>query len=99
MLTYKLYEMQSMLLSATSRKGQSDADLHPSKPRPCFCQQQTGRASQMLTYKLYKMQTMLLSAITRKGQPDANLHPAQNPDHAFVSNKQCEAFTLNFSHS
>jgi len=29
MLTYILFKTQSMLLSATSRKGQSDADLHP----------------------------------------------------------------------
>ena len=29
MLTYKLYKMQCMLLSATSRKGQPDANLHP----------------------------------------------------------------------
>ena len=28
MLTYKLFKTQSMLLSATSRKGQPDADLH-----------------------------------------------------------------------
>ena len=29
MLTYKLFKTQSMLLSATSRKNQPDADLHP----------------------------------------------------------------------
>jgi hypothetical protein len=29
MLTHKLFKIQSMLLSATSRKGQPDADLHP----------------------------------------------------------------------
>jgi len=28
MQTYKLFKIQSMLLSATSRKGQPDADLH-----------------------------------------------------------------------
>jgi hypothetical protein len=28
MLTYNLFKTQSMLLSATSRKGQPDADLH-----------------------------------------------------------------------
>ena len=31
MLTYILFKTQSMLLSATSRKGQPDADLHPVK--------------------------------------------------------------------
>jgi len=29
MLTYILFKIQMMLLSATSREGQSDADLHP----------------------------------------------------------------------
>ena len=29
MLTYTLFKTQSTLLSATSRRGQSDADLHP----------------------------------------------------------------------
>ena len=29
MLTYSLFKTHSMLLSATSRKGQPDADLHP----------------------------------------------------------------------
>ena len=29
MLTYSLFKIQSMILSATSRKGQPDADLHP----------------------------------------------------------------------
>ena len=29
MLTYILFKTQSMILSATSRKGQPDADLHP----------------------------------------------------------------------
>ena len=31
MLTYKLFKSQSMLLSATSRKGQPDAHLHPAQ--------------------------------------------------------------------
>jgi len=29
MQTYKLFKIQRMLLSATSRRGQPDADLHP----------------------------------------------------------------------
>ena len=29
MLTYSLFKIHGMLLSATSRKGQPDADLHP----------------------------------------------------------------------
>ena len=31
MRTYKLFKIQSMLMSATSRKGQPDADLHPAE--------------------------------------------------------------------
>ena len=42
----------------------------------------------MLTYNLFKSESMLLSARSRKRQPDADLHPAENPEHAFVSNKQ-----------
>ena len=111
-LTYILFKTQSMLLSATSRKGQLDPDLQPvqnpehalisnkqkrtircwftscSKPRPCSCQQQAGRASQMLTYILFRTQSMLLSETIRKGQPYADLHTVQNPEHAVVSHKQ-----------
>ena len=59
-----------------------------SKARPCSCQQQAGKASQILTYKLFKTQSMLMSATSRKGQPDPDLHTVQNPEHAVVSNKQ-----------
>ena len=59
-----------------------------SKPRPCSCQQQAERTSQMLTYILFKTQTMLLSATSRKDQPDADLHPVQNTGHPLVSNEQ-----------
>ena len=37
-----------------------------SKPKPCPCQQQAKKASQMLTYRLFKTQTMLLSATSRE---------------------------------
>ena len=112
MLTYILLKIQTTLLSATSRKGLQDADLHAvqnpdhdlvrnkqketarclltpySKPRAGSCQHQAGRASQKLTYILFKTQSMLLSETHGKHQLDADLHPVQNPDHAFVSNKQ-----------
>jgi len=89
MLTYTLFKTQRMLFSATSRRGQPDADLHPvENHRACSFQQQAAEASQMLTYKLFKTQSMLLSAISRKGQPDINLQPVQNPEQAHVSNKQ-----------
>ena len=89
MLTYNLFESQSMILSATSRKGQPDADLQSvQKPRAWSCQQQAGRASQMLAYILFKIQSMILSATNRKGQLDADLHPVQNPEHDPVSIKQ-----------
>ena len=42
----------------------------------------------MLTYILFKTQSMLLSATSKKGQPDADLHAVQNPQHAFLSNKE-----------
>ena len=42
----------------------------------------------MLTYILFKTQSMLLSATSRKGQPHADLQAVQNPEHAFISNKQ-----------
>jgi hypothetical protein len=89
MLTYILFKTQSMLLSATSRKGQPDADLHPvqNTEHALVSNKQEGPAL-MLTYKLFKTQSMLLSATSRKGQPDADLHPVQNPEHALVSNKQ-----------
>ena len=87
MLTNMLCENQGMLLSATSRNGQLDADLQAVQPRTCSYQQQAGRASQMPTYMLFKTKSMLLSATSREGQPDANLHTVQNPEHALVRNK------------
>jgi len=84
MLTYILFKAQHMLLSATCRKGQPDADLQTVQTP---CQQQVEKASQMLTYKLFKTQSMLFSATCRKGQSDANLHSVQNPEHALVSYK------------
>ena len=58
------------------------------KHRPCSCQQQAARASQMPTYILLRTQTMLSSAASIKGKSDADLHPVQNPEHALVRNKQ-----------
>jgi hypothetical protein len=67
MLTYSLVKTQSMLLSARSRQGEPDADLHAVQNPVHTCQQQAGRVSQMLTYNLFKTQNMLFSATTRKG--------------------------------
>ena len=91
MLIYKLFQTQSMLLSATSRKGQLNADLQPvQNPEHDLVSNkcQAERASQMLTYILFKAQSMLFSATSRKGQPDPDLHPVQSPEHALISNKQ-----------
>ena len=134
MLTYLLFKTQSIVLSATRRNGLPSADLHPvqkpehslfrkkqegpvrgwptnfSPPRSCSDQQQAGMAGQMMTYKLlktqsmllsetsrntqpqtynlFKTQSMLLSDTSRKGQPDPDLQSVQNPEHAFVRNKQ-----------
>ena len=87
MLTYILYKTQTMLLSAISRKGHQDGDLQPVQ-KPCSCQQQTEKASQIGIYSLFKTQIMLLSAENRKGQPAVDLQPVQCPDHALVSSKQ-----------
>ena len=89
MLTYTLFKIESMLWSATTRKGQPDADLPTVQNiRASSCKQQPGRVSQMLTYMLFKTQSMLLSATSRKGQPDADLLSIENPEHALVSNNQ-----------
>jgi hypothetical protein len=74
MLTYNLSKNQSMLLSATSRKGQPDADLHPVQKS-----EHALVSSQMMTYILSKNQSILLSARSRKGQSDADLHTVQKP--------------------
>ena len=85
MLTYKLSKTQSILLSTTGRKGQSDAYLHTvQKHIAGFCQQQAGKASQMLTYMLFKTQSRLLSTTSRNGQPAADLHSVQNPEHSML---------------
>ena len=87
-LTYKLFKTQSMLFSATPKKGEPDADL-PTVENPSMLLSATSRkASYMLTYTLFKTQGMLLSATSRKGQLNADIHPVQNPERALVSNKQ-----------
>ena len=89
MLAYMLFKTQSMIVSATTKKGQPDKCLTPcSIPITWSHQQQPGRASQMLTYILFKTQSMLLSATPRKCQPDADLHPVENPEYTLVSNHQ-----------
>jgi hypothetical protein len=90
MLTYILFKIQGMLMSAKDRKGQPDADLHTvQNPVHAFVSnKQEGPAWQMLTYILFKTQSMLLSATSRKGQPDADLYTVQNPEHPHVSKKQ-----------
>ena len=52
MLTYSLFKTQSMILSATTRKGQLDADLHPvqSPEHPLVSKNQAGPASCWLTH-------------------------------------------------
>ena len=52
MLTYNLFKTQSMLLSATSKKGQPDADLHPvqNPEHTPVSNKQQGPARWWLTY-------------------------------------------------
>ena len=71
MLTYKLFKTQSMLMSATSKKGQPYPDLHAvQNPKHALVnKRQEGLARCWLT-PCSKPQSMLLSATSRKGQPD-----------------------------
>jgi hypothetical protein len=87
MLTYMLFNTQSMLLLATRRRGQADADLHAVQKPEKGCQQ-AGMANQMMTYMLFKTQSMLLSATKIEDQSHADLHSIQNAEHAYVRNKQ-----------
>ena len=69
MLTYILFKTQSIILSATTRKGQPECWLTAcSIPKAWSCKLQAGRASPMLTYSLFKTQSMVLLATSRKGQ-------------------------------
>ena len=66
-LTYTLFKTQSMLLSATSRKGQPDSDLHPiQNPEHALISNKQEVPSQILTYTLFKTQSILLSATSRE---------------------------------
>ena len=88
MLTYILFKTQIMFLSATSRKGLLDADLHPvQNPDHALVSNKQEKHCQMLTYTLFNTQSMLLSATSKEG-PDADLHTVQNPEHAPISNQQ-----------
>ena len=71
MLSYRLLKTQSMLLSATSREGQPDADLQAVQTQSMLLSTMWRRASQMLTYSLFKTKSMLLSA-TSKERLDAS---------------------------
>jgi hypothetical protein len=88
MLTYKLFKIQSMLLSVTNRKASHMLNYQLFKIHSMHLSAANGKASQRLTYQLFKTQSMLLSATSRKCQPDADLHPVQNPKHAPVINKK-----------
>jgi hypothetical protein len=93
MLTHSLFKTQSILMSAKSRKGQLDADLHTvQNPEHTLVsnKQEGPGSSQIMTYSLFKTQSMLMSEKSTKGQPDADLQPVQNPKHALVSNKEEE---------
>ena len=66
MLTYILFKTQTMLMSATSRKVQPEADLQSvQNPKHALVSNKQER-SQMLTYSLFNTQSMLLSVTSRK---------------------------------
>ena len=74
-----------MLLSATSRKSQLDADLQPvQQSMPLSETMQKGQSDA----DLHTIQDPGLSATNREGQSNADLQPAQNPEHTLVSNEQ-----------
>ena len=74
-MTYSLFKTQSMLLLATSWKGQPDPDLQT--VQKSILLSATNRMGYMLTYKLSKTQSILLSETSKKSQPDANLQTAK----------------------
>ena len=86
-LTYILFKIKSILLSATSRKGQLMLTYILFKTKSMLLSA-TSREDNMLTYILFKTKSMPLSATSRNGQSDAAVHPIQNPEHAPFSNKQ-----------
>jgi hypothetical protein len=57
MLTYNLFKTQSMLLSATSKKGQPDADLQTvQNPEHALVSNKQEGPARCLTYILFKTQ-------------------------------------------
>jgi len=71
--TYKLFKTWAMLLSATSRKGQPDADLHTVQ-NPQHALISNKQEGPVRSYFLFKTQSMLLLVTSKMGQPDADLH-------------------------
>ena len=90
MLTYILFKTQSMLLSATSRKVQQDADLHTvqNPDHAHVSNKQEGPARSWLTICSKPKACSCQQQAGKK--PDADLQPVQYPEHALVSNKQKE---------
>ena len=88
LLTY-CSKTHSRVLSAMSRKGQPDADLHAVKyPELLSTTSRNGQPASDLHSVQNPEHSMLLSTTTRKSQPDVDLHSVQSPEHALVSNKQ-----------
>jgi hypothetical protein len=88
MLTYRLFKTQSMLFSATSRKGQPDADLHSvqNQEHALVRNRQEGPAIFQLTF--YSKPRPFSCQQQAGGQPAADLQTVQNPENALVRNRQ-----------
>jgi hypothetical protein len=80
MLTYNLFKMQSMPLSASSRKGQPDPDLHAvQNPDHALVSYKQGKARYLQTYKLFiNFENTLLSASEVEFKQNINLHSVYN---------------------
>ena len=80
MLTYSLFKTKSMLLSATSRKAQLDADLQSAQsPEHALVSNMQEKARCLQTYKLFiKFESMLLSSSEYDYKENINLHSVYN---------------------
>ena len=89
MLTYILFKTQSVLFSATSRKGQPHANLHPiqNPGHTPISSKLDGPPRYQLT-SCSKARACSSQPTSNKGHPDADLlSPIQNTEHSFFNNK------------
>ena len=85
-LTYILFKIQTIPLSASCGKGLLNPDLHAiqNPKQPIVSIMQKRPPGPWLTY-CWKPQTITLSASCRKGLQEPDLHPVQNAQQPIVS--------------